>query len=139
MITEGAYPFYTGGLSVWCDRIIRVLPEIPFTLMGIVATPQVEVQYVLAPNVVSCRKVPLWGIREALEVETELSLREVRRRRGRTSEAAVSKGLVPAFRSLLLQLYADEGEPDRIGAAIHDLYRFFVEYDFDTAMRSKAA
>ncbi|PYT66282.1 MAG: hypothetical protein DMG39_27150, partial [Acidobacteria bacterium] len=28
LTTEGTYPFYTGGVSTWCDRLTHDLPHI---------------------------------------------------------------------------------------------------------------
>jgi polysaccharide biosynthesis protein PelF len=38
MMTEGTYPYGFGGVSVWCDQIIRGMPGYDFQLIAIVAT-----------------------------------------------------------------------------------------------------
>ena len=47
MTTEGTYPFVHGGVSVWCDRLIRKLPDIEFAL------------YAISPGV---GKRPVWDV-----------------------------------------------------------------------------
>src|SRR5262249_6163887 len=35
MVTEGTYPHAQGGVSVWCDQIVRGLPEHSFQLVAL--------------------------------------------------------------------------------------------------------
>jgi glycosyltransferase involved in cell wall biosynthesis len=61
MMTEGTYPFGFGGVSVWCDQIIRGMPGYDFRLVAIVATDAEQVVWSLPDNVSSMVKVLLWG------------------------------------------------------------------------------
>jgi polysaccharide biosynthesis protein PelF len=61
MITEGTYPYQFGGVSVWCDQIIRGMPGYDFHLVAMVATDAEQVVWSLPDNVSSVDKVPLWG------------------------------------------------------------------------------
>lgn len=139
MLTEGSYPFYGGGVAVWCDRLIRDLPQVRFTVLSLVGTPEVAVQYEIPDNVDDVICLPLWGVREVLESRERLSLRTIRARRSRTSEAAVRDGFVPSLRRFLEALFADEPDLDGFGRSIQLMYRFFAERDFDRAVRSRAA
>jgi len=35
LLTEGCYPFVTGGVSTWCDQLVRGLPEHQFIAIAI--------------------------------------------------------------------------------------------------------
>jgi hypothetical protein len=35
MITEGTYPHGFGGVSVWCDQLVREIPNTAFSLFDI--------------------------------------------------------------------------------------------------------
>jgi len=35
---EGTYPHHFGGVSVWCDQLIRGMPDYDFRLVALVAT-----------------------------------------------------------------------------------------------------
>jgi hypothetical protein len=35
LITEGTYPFVEGGVSVWCDQLIRGLQEMEFEVIAL--------------------------------------------------------------------------------------------------------
>ena len=61
MMTEGTYPYGFGGVSVWCDQLIRGMPGYDFQLVAIVATEAEQVVWSLPDNVTSMVKVPLWG------------------------------------------------------------------------------
>jgi len=39
LVNEGSYPHYRGGVSTWCDMLVRGLPEIDFVLVSLVADP----------------------------------------------------------------------------------------------------
>jgi polysaccharide biosynthesis protein PelF len=61
MMTEGTYPYGFGGVSVWCDQIIRGMPGYDFCLVAIVATEAEQVVWPLPRNVTSLSTVLLWG------------------------------------------------------------------------------
>lgn len=60
LLAEGSYPFGTGGVSTWCDQLIRGLPEHVFDVVAIVATSGDPTVLDLPPNVGELRRVPLW-------------------------------------------------------------------------------
>jgi glycosyltransferase involved in cell wall biosynthesis len=138
MVTEAGYPFYRGGVAVWCDRLIRDLPDVSFRLVSFVGSPRIDMKYELPSNVTGCIKVPLWGIREVLEVREDLSMAELRRRRYDTTDPLVRRVFLPSFRAFVSELYAEKASLDRLTAAILGLHRFFIRYDFDSALRSRA-
>jgi glycosyltransferase involved in cell wall biosynthesis len=61
LLTEGCYPFVTGGVSTWCDQLIRGLPDHTFELVAITGGQQDEPRFELPENVTGLRAVPLWG------------------------------------------------------------------------------
>jgi polysaccharide biosynthesis protein PelF len=61
LMTEGTYPYGFGGVSVWCDQLIRGMPGYDFHLVSLVATAAEPVVWSLPDNVISMLKVPLWG------------------------------------------------------------------------------
>ena len=65
-MTEGTYPYGFGGVSVWCDQIIRGMPGYDFCLVAIVATDAEQMVWELPDNVSSMVKVLLWGAPPAM-------------------------------------------------------------------------
>ncbi|WP_351236749.1 GT4 family glycosyltransferase PelF [Streptomyces sp. NPDC002133] len=63
MLTEGTYPHAHGGVSTWCDQLVRGMPEFDFTLTALTGSGREPVTWVLPPNVRRHTVVPLWGPR----------------------------------------------------------------------------
>jgi glycosyltransferase involved in cell wall biosynthesis len=61
LMTEGTYPYGFGGVSVWCDQLIRGMPGYEFHLVSLVATLAEPAVWTLPDNVASMVRVPLWG------------------------------------------------------------------------------
>jgi glycosyltransferase involved in cell wall biosynthesis len=61
LLTEATYPHQAGGVSVWCDQLIRGLDAHRFTVHAITAGDDNEVTWDIPDNVVDVRAVPLWG------------------------------------------------------------------------------
>jgi len=59
LITEGTYPYVHGGVSVWCDRLIRKLPEVEFALYAIAPAVDRAPVWELPPNVSSLDAIDL--------------------------------------------------------------------------------
>ena len=61
LVTEGTYPFHDGGVSVWCDQMVRGLAPDRFHIDAITAGLDDEVCWQFPDNVVGVRRIPLWG------------------------------------------------------------------------------
>ena len=61
LTSEGAYPHSFGGVSVWCDQLVRRLSGIRFDLVSLVATGTEPTVWQLPDNVASLTAIPLWG------------------------------------------------------------------------------
>jgi glycosyltransferase involved in cell wall biosynthesis len=61
LINEGTYPYVKGGVSQWCDKMIRGLPEHRFRLVTLVATGTEQQTWELPDNATPVRSFPLWG------------------------------------------------------------------------------
>jgi len=136
LITEGSYPFYPGGVSQWCDTLVNGMPEVDFHVLGLVGDPSKKAEYEPPANVASLDVMPVWGVREFLELRTDLTRREIKRLRRTGNDAAVTDGLVPFFRRVVASILTDD-TADELAAPLHAMHQFFLEHDFDTAMRSR--
>ncbi|MFD4138159.1 GT4 family glycosyltransferase PelF [Streptomyces sp. NPDC058572] len=61
MLTEGTYPHVHGGVSTWCDQLVRGMPEVDFQVVALTGSGREPVTWELPPNVYRHRAVPLWG------------------------------------------------------------------------------
>ena len=59
MINEGTYPYVHGGVSVWCDHLIRELPDVEFALYCISPKTGAQPVWDLPPNVVHVQPIEL--------------------------------------------------------------------------------
>jgi glycosyltransferase involved in cell wall biosynthesis len=60
LMTEGTYPYEFGGVSVWCDQLIRTLPTYTFHVIALVATGTERPMWPVPGNVASVCAVPTW-------------------------------------------------------------------------------
>jgi glycosyltransferase involved in cell wall biosynthesis len=61
LVTEGTYPVHPGGVSAWCDQLVRGLPEVEFEVVALSGSGREPATYVPPANVVAMRRVGLWA------------------------------------------------------------------------------
>ncbi|WP_406860512.1 GT4 family glycosyltransferase PelF [Streptomyces sp. HUAS MG47] len=61
MLTEGTYPHVHGGVSTWCDQLVRGMPEVGFHVLSLTGSGREPVTWELPPNVARHTVFPLWG------------------------------------------------------------------------------
>lgn len=137
MITEGTYPYHWGGVSTWCHLLLNDLPNVDFTLISLVSDPVAKLQFKLPASVVEFRSIPMWGVREILETRPALRGTDLWMRKWRTADRTVEYEFIPVFWAFLKELFADQGNPYHLATLVHSMHRFFLDYDFDKAMRSQ--
>ena len=64
LVTEGTYPHVHGGVSVWCDQMIRGLSRHGFHVVALAATGRESPVYDFPRNVASFHTVPIWTYRK---------------------------------------------------------------------------
>ncbi len=137
LMTEGTYPCHTGGVSVWCDKLIRSLHEFDFHLLAVTGSPSAQPVFGIPDNVISMRLLPLWGTEEP---GAELPLfSETYRRKIRTSPRIIREQFLPAFEDTLRALLARGAESEALAYGMLRLYQYFREYDYARSMRSPEA
>jgi len=142
MITEGTYPFHWGGVSTWCHLLLSDMAEVDFSLVSIIGDPGAKPRFELPPNVRDFIVVPIWRVREALETRHGLPLVSLIRRKLRTSEAVVKRDFLPFFAPFVSAILESPAtgrrNVEQVAQCIHQMHRFFLDHDFDAAMRSRA-
>ncbi|MFJ8076572.1 GT4 family glycosyltransferase PelF [Streptomyces sp. NPDC096176] len=61
LLTEGTYPHSHGGVSVWCDQLVRGMPDVDFRITAVTGTGREPVVWELPPHVSGPVSVPMWG------------------------------------------------------------------------------
>lgn len=78
ILTEGTYPFHAGGVSVWCDQLVRGLPEHNFHVIAVTSDDS-EVEGAARPsNLTKVTKLPVWGPRPASRRVSQVASRRFR-------------------------------------------------------------
>ncbi|MEU2396041.1 GT4 family glycosyltransferase PelF [Streptomyces sp. NPDC007369] len=105
MLTEGTYPHVHGGVSTWCDQLVRGMPEVDFNVIALTGTGREPVTWELPRNVYRHTAVPLWGPAPA-------------RSRGAALRGKALRRFTETYEAFLLSLLAPPpatagGGPDR--------------------------
>jgi polysaccharide biosynthesis protein PelF len=113
LIGEGTYPHQFGGVSVWCDQLVRGMPDYDFVLVALVATGAEPIRWSLPENVASVHTLPLWGPPPAAPAS---------RGRGWRRSRPVP---CPALADLIDILLAPPAEAqDRFGEVLREIFEF---------------
>ena len=124
LMTEGTYPHSHGGVSVWCDQLVRGMSDYPFRLVALVGSGEEGVAWPLPSNVRSVTAIPLWGQPPGGP------------RFGRTAQRRF-RPLIREFLDVLL-------DPSPLGQSrfpgiLKPMFEFALEEDLTAAMRGQDA
>ncbi len=136
MTTEGTYPYGAGGVSTWCDALLRKTPDVRYTLLPIMMNPHIESKFDPPANVQGVINVPLWGIEEPAEFTVDAPFAELYERKRRTSDAQIERELVPIFRRFL-DFVNGGADPAGFGQVLVEMEDFFTVCDYNETMKSR--
>lgn len=122
LLAEGCYPFVTGGVSTWCDQLVRGMPEHTFEVVAVSATGREAAGLELPDNVAGLTNVALWG-------------RRPRSRRRRASTRAVLR----AYRGLLEAMLDATVAPEEFTGRLRELFELAQRGDLTAALQSEPA
>lgn len=121
LLAEGTYPFHPGGVSVWCDQLVRGLAPHRFTIYSIIGGDDREPIWDLPDNVTGVHSICLWD-----NVPSP-------KRSGRASAE-----LQAAFTQLVTSLVDPNGGPAFLDA-LHQLFDLSQEQSLNGALRTTAS
>jgi len=61
LVSEGTYPYAMGGVSVWCDQLIRGLPDYRWEMVALTVDGSERPLWATPDNLDRVRAIPLWG------------------------------------------------------------------------------
>jgi len=132
LIGEGTYPHQFGGVSVWCDQLVRGMPDYDFLLVALVATGTEPVRWSLPDNVTSVAAVPLWGPPPPGPAP--------RRRAGLAGRLRFRPPACPQLGELIEILLAPTGEAqDRFADVLREIFEFAQQEDLSASLSSEGA
>jgi glycosyltransferase involved in cell wall biosynthesis len=136
MTTEGTYPYAPGGVSTWCDALLRNTPDVRYTLLPIMMNPHMEARFDPPANVRSIINVPLWGTEDPSEFVADASFADLYERKRRTSDDEIERSFLPTFRAFLQAVNGD-ADPAAFGQLLVRMEDFFARADYSATMKSR--
>lgn len=134
--TEGTYPFHEGGVSTWCDLLVKKLEMVDYHVFSVVANPFVLQKFDLQ-NESKLTKVPLWGTEEPSEhLSTPFSAVYVKKQQ--TTEVVVKNYFLPLFKDLIQEIISPHKNAMKFGETILRMYRYFKKYEYKETFKSEA-
>ncbi|WP_455355461.1 GT4 family glycosyltransferase PelF [Streptomyces sp. SYSU K217416] len=124
MLTEGTYPHVHGGVSTWCDQLVRGMPEVDFNVVALTGSGREPVTWELPRNVYRHTAVPLWGPPPPRSVRRPMFGRERRR-------------FIDTYERFLLSLLDPESGCD-FSSALYALAELAREGRLSAALRSES-
>jgi polysaccharide biosynthesis protein PelF len=137
MTTEGTYPYSAGGVSTWCDALLRNTPDVRWTLLPLMMNPHIEQKFRAPDNVRRILNVPLWGIEEPAEFIADIPFAQLYDRKRRTTSEAIEREFIPHFRELLRVICSDQGDAMAFGRVLVALEDYFRVHDYNETFKSR--
>lgn len=135
--TEGTYPHGAGGVSTWCDALIRNTPEIRYTLVPIMMNPHIELRYDPPANATRIINVPLWGIEEPAEFLRDITFASLHVRKRDTTDAVIERDFLPIFDELLGTIRRPGEDPASFGRVLVAMEDYFRTHDYNRTFKSR--
>ncbi len=135
LTTDGTYPCYRGGVSVWCDQLIRRLEDVSFHVFAISYSPSHVPLFGPPPaNLVSSQVLPLWGTEEPGPQEDNFAAALLRKIR--TSEDVVRSWFLEPFELVLRSMLRPDSPPEQMAEALLALHIGWRDFDYARIMSS---
>jgi glycosyltransferase involved in cell wall biosynthesis len=135
LTTEGTYPFHLGGVSTWCDILVKQLEDVDFVLYSLMMNPFISQIFDL-PSSTELIKVPLWGTEEPSEY-LDVSFSKVYIAKKKTTDDIIEKKFLPLFKGLIKEFIGIEKNPLKLGEILYDLYLYFQDYEYKKSFKSQ--
>lgn len=135
LTTEGTYPVAGGGVSTWCDLLVRRIHGVEYTLLTILANPYLPSRYHLPAAIRRWVRVPLWGTEDPMEHQA-YGLADRLARQERTTRAVVREGFLPPFRQLVDLIWSPDLPPgDAVAQSLVAMHRVLQDHDYVAVMK----
>lgn len=137
LTTEGTYPFHQGGVSTWCDILVKELKSVDYVLYAILMDPFVTQKFTL-PDTATLIKMPLWGTEEPSEHLLESFSKSFLAKR-RTTPKEIEDKFIPLFTQLITEFIATNKNPQHLADVLLKLHLYFDEYEYKISFKSEYA
>lgn len=136
LTTEGTYPHQHGGVSVWCDQLVRTLTDREFDVLSIVDSPSRQPVFGFPPNVRNVISFAQWGTEEAGARAAE-PFSETYLRKAKANPKQFESVFLPAFDIAIREIFAGaDCSPATLGLALSKMRGYFMDHDYHAAFSS---
>ncbi len=135
LTTEGTYPFYQGGVSTWCDMLIKGLKNVDFSIISITPDPFVTQKFTLSEGIKMTR-IPLWGTDEPSE-HLDVPFSSTYLAKTRTTKDVIENKFIPLFDEFVRLILVREKNSSKMGEILLQLYELFRQYDYKVCFKSE--
>lgn len=135
LATEGTYPFHQGGVSTWCDILVRQLKQVDYVVYSLMMNPFISQIYQLPDNA-QMIKLPLWGTEEPSEY-LDIPFSKVYIAKSKTTDSVIESRFLPLFKKLIEEFISIKKKPEELGEVLFDLYLYFQEYEYKKSFKSE--
>jgi len=136
LATEGTYPYHLGGVSTWCDTLVRRLPDVEFTVFAVAMNPFVRSRFEFPASVRQVVTVPLWGTQDPSEHKEQMPFSEIFLQKQRTTEEVVERSLLPELLHLMHEVRSPVPQVETVGLALAAMHRHFQLFDYRQTFKS---
>ncbi len=137
LATEGTYPYHLGGVSTWCDTLVRLVGDAEFTVFAVAMNPFVRSRFEFPESVRQVVTIPLWGTQDPSEHKEQMPFSEIFLQKQRTTVDEVSRGFLPEMMTFLEQMRRSGDDPEAVGYALAAMHRHFQVFDYRETFKSE--
>ncbi|MDF2647831.1 MAG: hypothetical protein K0Q73_3636 [Paenibacillus sp.] len=137
LTTEGTYPFHQGGVSTWCDLLVKRSESVEFVIYSVLMDPFVTQKFEL-PESAKLIKMPLWGTEEPSE-HLSIPFSQTFMSKKRTTTQKITKLFIPLFEDLITEIIHPIKNPKRLAQILLDLHLYFQYYEYKVSFKSEEA
>jgi glycosyltransferase involved in cell wall biosynthesis len=135
LATEGTYPHNAGGVSTWCDTLLKNQRDVDYLVYSVIMNPFIPQKYEL-PEGSKMVAVPLWGTEEPFEnLKTPFS--QVYRAKSSTVDTVIRDEFIPIFSEIVQEIVSLDKNPIRFGYLLLEMYNYFKKYDYRDTFKSE--
>lgn len=139
LITEGTYPYNTGGVSTWAHSLCSEVRNVDYTLYAINAVVESKTQYPITPSVKKIIQVPMWSPEEPFDcVDYDVKYSTILNSRENTTEVKIAKEFCPVFEKFINEIYAENHAVKILDDCFKAMWQFFQSYDYKITMTSES-
>lgn len=137
LTTEGTYPFHQGGVSTWCDHLVKGMDSVNYTIYSVLMDPYITQKFEL-PESAQLIKMPLWGTEEPSE-HLAASFSQTFLSKRRTTTQKITKHFIPLYEELIHEIIQPVKTPDRLAKVLLELHLYFQHYEYKVSFKSEEA